>query len=48
MVNGNVQMISLEDHNVNSNAKKVTNQSTEENENANAKTTKVNSFPVGF
>ena len=48
MVNGNAQMISLEDHNVNSNVKKVTNRSTEENENANAKTTKVNSFPVGF
>ena len=48
MVNGNVQMISLEDHNVNSNVKKVTNQSTEEKENANAKTTKVNSLPVAF
>lgn len=48
MVNGNVQMTSLEDHNVNLNVKKVTNQSTEENENANAKTTKVNSLPVGF
>ena len=48
MVNGNVQMTSLEDHNVNSNVKKVTNQSTEENESANAKTTKVNSLPVGF
>ena len=42
MVNGNAQMIFLGDHNVNSNVKKVTNQSTEENENANAKTIKVN------
>ena len=41
MESGSVQMISLVDHNVNSNAKKVTKKLTEEKENANAKITRV-------
>ena len=47
MASGNVQMISLVDHNVNSNVKKVTKKLTEEKENANAKITRV-SWTSGY
>ena len=45
MESGNVQMISLVDHNVNSNVKKVTKKLTEEKENANARITRVSTTP---